>query len=462
MKFRFFAIALAFFVLSQISEAKQGSDIQTKIAIEKNLEERLHRILTEIIGTDKLIIVINAQLVSSADEEDEDEVVLPGVPLQEKLGLGLAGLELGDTAKKIKKLSAQIIVDKGLPESMLKIIKEVSAGVLGLDDERGDILTIKKMNFRKNPFSWSDIIYPPHLWGLLFTALFAVAMAAFFVFVLKTFPGSVESISQTVREAREKSASAVHGGLSSASAVNPAALFSSSEGGFARKKAESAPWREDGHFSFVTPAIADKLIFLLKKEKPENIAILLNYVPDVSAIILSGLDKKLAGDALSRLTYTRSLPGEEVIKWENELKQKLDFFVGGKEIVSDILENLSETETDEYIAFIGEGDSAFAEELKKSVFRTASLSEMSRDSLLLLYQNFNPVSFANALRSLPEDIRKKTLDKFPQGISSRLSEEIELASAPGAEKLRGERKALSRLVSRLKKDGLLKTDKTEA
>ncbi|MBA3052845.1 MAG: hypothetical protein FP827_07165 [Candidatus Omnitrophica bacterium] len=81
--------------------AQQGADIQTKIAIEKNLEERLHRILTEIIGTDKLIIVIDVQLVGSDEGKDEeDEVVLPGVPLQEKLGLGIAGLQLGDTAKK--------------------------------------------------------------------------------------------------------------------------------------------------------------------------------------------------------------------------------------------------------------------------------------------------------------------------------------------------------------------------
>jgi len=458
VKFRLFAAALAFFILARFLPAKQGSDIQTKIAIEKNLEERLHRILTEIIGTDKLIIVINAQLVGSSDgEDDEEEVVLPGVPLQEKLGLGLAGLELGDTAKKIKKLSAQIIIDEGLPESMIKIIKEVSASVLGLDDERGDILTIKKMNFRKNPFSWSDIIYPPHLWGLLFTALFAAGMAAFFVFVLRTFPGSAESVSAAVREAGEKNDSSPrerfssrHGGLSAATA-NSAIIDSVLPGGGVREK-------EGGHFSFVTPAIADKLLFLLKTEKPENIAVLLNYAPDVSGVILSGLDKKLAGEALAQLTGTRSLPAEDVTKWENELKQKLDFFVGGKEIVSDILENLSDDETDEYISFIGESNSVFAEELKKSVFKARQLSQMPPENLLAIYQHFNPVSFANVLRALPEDTRKKVLDKFPQGISSRLNEEIELASAPGADKLLAERKALSRLVSKLKKDGLLKTE----
>ncbi|PKN00263.1 MAG: hypothetical protein CVU78_01885 [Elusimicrobia bacterium HGW-Elusimicrobia-2] len=454
MRLRFLPAFLAFFLPAHLLAAQQGADIQTKIAIEKNLEERLHRILIEIIGTDKLIIVIDVQLVGSGDGNDEeDEVVLPGVPLQEKLGLGIAGLQLGDTAKKIKKLSAQIIVDNNLPESMVKVIKEVSSGVLGMDAERGDILSIERINFRKNPFSWSDIIYPPHLWGLLFTAFLGAGLAAFFIFVTKTFPGSAEAVSQAVRDSGEKNAGPA-GGFSSAVTAS-ASLSPDSRG-------RGISSEEKGHFSFLTPDIADKLIFLLKKEKPENIALVLNYAPGLSGAILSGLDRKLAGEALARLTDTRSLPGEEVSRWENELRQKLDFFVGGKEIVSDILENLSDEEMDEYIAFIGEKDRAFSEELRKSVFRPSHLAEMRAENLLLVYQHFNPVSFADVLRILPEDIRKKALGKFPEGISSRLNEEIELGAGSGKEKLLAEKKALSRLVSRLRRDGLLKTDSTEA
>lgn len=216
------------------------------------------------------------------------------MPLQEKLGLGIAGLQLGDTAKKIKKLSAQIIVDNSLPESMVKVIKEVSSGVLGMDAERGDILS-------------------------------AAGLAAFFMFVMKTFPGSADAVSQAVRDSVEKNAAGPGGGgfssaLTAASALSP---------DFRGRGISS---EEKGHFSFLTPDIADKLIFLLKKEKPENIALVLNYAPGLSGAILSGLDRKLSGDALTRLTDTRSLPGEEVSRWENELRQKLDFFVGGGDI----------------------------------------------------------------------------------------------------------------------------------
>lgn len=207
MKIRTLGALLCFFILLIPGSvfAKGGTDIETKIAIEKNLEERLRRILTEIAGTDKIIIVINVQLVSISEEEDEEEeVVLPGVPLQKKLGLGLASLDLGDTAKNIKKLTAQIIVDEGLPESVIRIIREVATSVLGLESSRGDSLTIKKMNFRKNPFKWADIIYPPHLWGLLFTVLAVILIAVFFVFGSSVFPHAAEIISETLQNALKK------------------------------------------------------------------------------------------------------------------------------------------------------------------------------------------------------------------------------------------------------------------
>ena len=42
---------LIFLMVSPVRSAKKGTGIETKIAIEKNLEERLKRILTEIQRT---------------------------------------------------------------------------------------------------------------------------------------------------------------------------------------------------------------------------------------------------------------------------------------------------------------------------------------------------------------------------------------------------------------------------
>jgi len=428
--------------------AKKGADIETKIAIEKNLEERLRRILTEIAGTDKIIIVINVQLVSSSAEEDEEEeVVLPGVPLQEKLGLGLASLDLGDTAKNIKKLTAQVIVDESLPESVLRIIREVSTSVLGLETSRGDSLVIKKMNFRKNPFKWADIIYPPHLWGLLFSVLAVALIAVFFVFGSRVFPRAAEVISETLQNALKKSETAAPGYLSAGAETGALAAPGRTPDGGTEKESEK-------HFSFVKEEDMDKLLFLLKKEKPENVAVLINYAPHIADKVLSGLAPELSRETLSKLTHTRSLPPEEVLKWEEHLRQKLDFMVGGKEVVKEILEGMSDEEMDNYMDFIAKSDSAFADELRETVFRVKSLADMSTENILLLYQNFNPVSFADVLRELPESARNSVLEKLPGGIATRLKEEIELGSSPGPDRLRDEKKALARIADKLRKDGL--------
>ncbi|MFH1352810.1 MAG: FliG C-terminal domain-containing protein [bacterium] len=454
MRIRILAALFCFFliVLPGNAFAKQGSDIETKIAIEKNLEERLRRILTEITGTDKLIIVINVQLISSSSEDEEEPaVVLPGVPLQEKLGLGLASLDLGDTAKNIKKLTAQIIVDNGLPESMVNIIREVSTSVLGLEAARGDALIIKKMNFRENPFKWSDIIYPPHLWGLLFSGLSVILIAVLFVFGTRVFPRAAGIISETLESSLKKSETAP-AFSSPVSASAPAA--GGGAGGGEREGVKK-------HFSFVNEENTDKLLFLLKKEKPENIAVLINYAPQVADKILSGLEPSQAREALLKLAQTRTLPPDEVLKWEEHLRQKMDFMVGGKEVVKEILEGLGDEEMDSYLDFIAQSDSLFADELRSAVFRAGSLADMASEDILLLSRSFTPAAFANVLRTLDESVRNGILEKLPEGIATRLKEEIELGASPGPVRLREDKKALARVADKLRKDGLLVTPQAD-
>jgi len=438
---------LFFLMVSPARSAKKGTGIETKIAIEKNLEERLKRILTEIIGTDKLIIVINVQLVSSEAEDEEEDALLPGVPMPDAQALGLASLDLGDTAKNIKSITAQIMVDKSLPESMMKIIEEVSTSILGLKSERGDTLNIKPINFRKNPFSWSDIIYPPHLWGLLFVGLAAALIVVFMVFGNSVFPKAAALISDTLQNALKKNEASAGGG-NIPSAIAQQALAAETAAGGSKSD-------ETTFFSFVRLENIDKLIFLLKKEKAENIAILINYAPNIADRILAGLDKDLAQEALATLTYTRSLPPADVSKWEKELKQKLDFMVGGKDVVREILEGMDDVDIDSYISFIKSGDSSFAEEIGKEVFRASSLAAMPAENILLLYQNINPVSFANVLRGLDENLRNAVLEKLPGGIATRMKEEIELGSDPGVAKMKEDKSVLADVTGRLRKAGLL-------
>lgn len=434
---------------AQLAAKKSSSDIETKIAIEKNLEERLRKILTEITGTDKFIIVINAQLVSAAAESEEDEVVLPGVPLQEKLGLGIASLDLGDSAKNIKKLSVQIIVDESLPESIVNIIKEVSANILGLQNERGDSLTIKKMNFRKSSFRWAEIIYPPNLWGLLFSLLAVIFIAVSLFFAASVFPGSAGALSEKIANSLKKTETQ---GFAAAplAAGGPAGAFAASA-----SPADVESGKEGKHFSFVTTENVDKLIFLLSKETPENIAVLINFAPHLAGRILSGLDPAVSKEAVSRLTYTRTLPAEEVTEWESELKTKLNFMAGGESAVMDILENMDEKDADSYIDFIKEGDSEFADAISGKLFRLSSLPAMKAEDIVLIFQNFSPSAFADVVRTLSEKERGGILSKLPEGIATRIKEEIELTTPPGEEKIKEEKTLLRRIVGRLKKDGLL-------
>ena len=443
-------LSLAVFFLNffpTIVSAKKGPDIETKIAIEKNLEERLRRILTEITGTDRIIVVVNVQLISTEEnKKEEDQIVLPGVPLQEKLGLGLASLDLGDSSTLIKKLTCQIIVEKSLPDALVKVVKSVASGVLGIEQSRGDVLTVKKMKFRKNTFVWSDILYPPHLWGVVFSVFAVLFIIGVFIFSVKIFPQSVAAISDTLRSSLKKEEVSFAGGTGSIAPVTtvPGVVSVSSER------------TEDGIFSFVNAENIDKLIFILKDETPEKIAVVLNYLKEFSGVILSAIEEDKGRKAVSMLSRAQTLPASDIEKWAKELKEKVNYLVGGKEVVGQILSGLEEEKLDSFLDAIKKIDPKSSGEIEKGIFRLSQLLRMSKDELLEVFQNFNPASFAIVLSGLEKPQQDEILGKLPEGISRRLREEIEYAGQISREKFLEEKTKLAKLVSRLRKEGRIK------
>ena len=192
---RSFAIsrAIALLLLSTCLYAQKESktSIETKIAIESSMENRLKKVLTEITGTEKIVIIVNVQLMSEKKEKvpakKEDEMFLPGVPIKETLAerkvesVMLSALG-DDTRTLIRKLSVTIILDKSVSSAVVEIVKKVSAGLLGIEPERGDELIIQQMSFQKNVFSWGSIFYPPNIYWL-----FAVLAAIGFTVTISMF-----------------------------------------------------------------------------------------------------------------------------------------------------------------------------------------------------------------------------------------------------------------------------------
>ena len=82
-----FLATLAAHVTLPASHAEVNDDYALKISLENQLERKLKQVIQEITGTDKVVIFVNAELVSARGGSDAmlekkktNALVLPGVP----------------------------------------------------------------------------------------------------------------------------------------------------------------------------------------------------------------------------------------------------------------------------------------------------------------------------------------------------------------------------------------------
>src|ERR1035437_7447591 len=105
--------------------------------------------------------------------------IMPGIPEKEKMG----EMSLSSSLTMVKKLSANIILAKSVPEEDTKLAVKLAAGLLGLPPERQDLISVEKMNFRKaHPMTAADLLAPANIWSLAWITLVALLVMFIILF----------------------------------------------------------------------------------------------------------------------------------------------------------------------------------------------------------------------------------------------------------------------------------------
>jgi hypothetical protein len=118
-------LALLLFVAAPPAAAEVNEDYALKISLENQLERKLKQVIMEITGTDRVVIFVNAELVSKGGagdrgriEKKADALVLPGVPAKKEFGAAQGSeIMLPGAAGKfsVNKIVLSIWIDKSVP-----------------------------------------------------------------------------------------------------------------------------------------------------------------------------------------------------------------------------------------------------------------------------------------------------------------------------------------------------------
>lgn len=466
MLFGSILLSLLLFVAAPPATAEVNEDYALKISLENQLERKLKQVIMEITGTDRVVIFVNAELVSKGAgdrgriEKKADALVLPGVPVKKEIGTGgsseimLPGAAGGKFS--VSKIVLSIWIDKSVPSSIVELIQDIAKNVIGFSQGRGDAINIKRVDFESKGFSWSSLFLPPNIFLLILSLLggfMLYTVGMFFLAPAKTIGPALKEIDW----------SAIRGtGGAAATTVERTTVEREilADRPMAAAAAVSGAAPEAGlPFSFVRERDLPSVAFLLKDRPAQDVAIVANYLePALATRFLEAFPKEKQIE-VAVILGKEEIGADKVPALEEQVRSKLTFVVGGEGKLLPLLDMASDEIRDRVVKTLETKDAQAAARLKS---RIKSLENIIRDlppaGIQTLVRNVNAALFAQVLKASPDDIQQKVITSLSAGAAERMKEEMNLSRPLSGTRLKRERQNLMAVVRRLINDGLVEVE----
>jgi len=445
--------------------ADMNEDFAFKISLENHLERRLKHIITEITGSDRGVVIVNADIGAVKDSSNRgtikkkkstDALILPGVPVKKEYGTGLSeSAELlfpgaGGGKYKVNKISLAIWLDSGVSESVVNLIGDLAKQVIGFTEDRGDVINIQQINFSTEKFYWSSIIYPKNLFLIVLAVIGAFFLFTATIFLkdpFKRLSPALNNLDWEHIRGTDGDNEGMRGGFGAQDLLATAAVET------AQERVEGA---EDLPFAYIDERDVASLTFILNTRSAEDIAIVANYLdPHVASRLLESLPAEKQAEVMVFLSNEKVDPAK-VQNLEKSVREQLSYVVGGERKLVSILRMASDEVRERVMKSLEGSNKDAAARLKSRVKGFEQMiTDMPAQGIQLLYRQFNPMLFAQILKSSAEPVRKKVLGSLSAGAAERLEQEIELSPALSTKRLRREKLNLMLIVNRLMDEGIL-------
>ncbi|HBU69847.1 MAG TPA: hypothetical protein DEE98_05625 [Elusimicrobia bacterium] len=453
--------------------------IDEKIALENSIGKKIEEIVVRMIGDRNIIVLVNIEHNPTIEQETrqipanpadavlpdgESNNYLPGIPMEavQTDVVTRADGTFSQTMKLpdfIKSISITLIVSDKVSDAQLAGVRDYIASMVNLNVERGDKLEIKKMFFAENKTEKMEYIKNIVITQLpWFIGLF---LLAFFIFgPLRSFMRNLVSAIEVFRiqaDTRIVSRSELgmkrKGGELSLGGEEPQGALA------AAGAVKSLPGGTPGqHFSFINDGNINSLIYLLKSEKPDMIAIVMTYVSkEYSSMVLNSLPQDLRSETLKRMAVVRQYRSEDIQVLEEQLKERVDYLLGGPQNIADLINVYEEEEREKVLSDIGREDPSIVAAIRKLLVTTDDIMKLPKEHLYEVYKLIGTRIFASALKGVKDEIRDYVMANLTEGARDMLRQEIDLI--PGdlpVSRINQAKKDIITAMKRLEEQGVIR------
>lgn len=441
---------------------------------EKEKTDDLQNLLDKVLGQGKAIGFVDVVLdretkvtVQAAKEKKNErkkkigevDYLLPGVPNpksvaqenapgESKEQSGSAEETKTEVRTVIKKILATVLHDEKVPQASLTAVKDAITVSLKIDEKRGD-----KIEFKKTKFTlgfWEEIMKP--------TTLIPLVIALFLLFFL--FGPVSGFLSSYIRTIKEKGGTEVTIDSKFEGSPNEEGKDGAGggEGGAlteAQKKEEEEMEKKYKPFEYINEENIKRLmIYLKRKGSPQIIALVISYLkPEFAQEILKVLPPEMQVKVAMDMATIRQMTQEQVMAIDMDLKEKIDFLIGGIDHLLKVLDQVDYTTSKNILEYLRSDQPELFETVRKFIFMFDDIPTFPDQAMQVLIRELKSESLAKALRNSPPEIMNKFLTNMSANAAVVLKEEMEYGKPLSPEEIEEERKKILDTIKQLETDG---------
>lgn len=473
-----FLILISLVVSSQLLFSQQPvqnpevSIIEQELKYEKEKTEYLQKeILDRILGPGKAIAIVDVDFgldtittKTFAKERKaerkrplaEVEYLLPGVPAPKAVSQGEALGESKEEAGQQEKTTVEIRValkrqivtilhDEKVPESKLEVVREAITSALRIDPKRGDRIDFKKTKFTTGFFEelLRPLVLIPLILALLLLFFLFGPLASFFRAYVKTLreKGGTEVTVDSKFESPEGEGEEGGEGGGAGGPLSAAELEALEE----EKKYKP--------FSFVNDENLKRLIYLIRKESPRIIALVVSYLkPEHVKEVLLSLDSEAQSQVAIEMATIRQMTREQVLKIDSEIKEKIDFLIGGIEHLLKVLDQVDSVTRDNILEYLQNEKPDLYERIRKFILKFEDIKNFSDQAMQVILnvpELKNSALLARALKGAPQEVVNKFFANMSTNAVQLVKEEMQYIQSLLPGQIEEERKKILDVIKRL-------------
>lgn len=476
--------------------------LEQESKFEKEKSEYLQQnILDKILGPGKAVVIVDVEMglqsrvaemgmgkKQSDKKKNEGEdgegapvaqsrVLVPGVPMpkspyQQEEDRGGSNQESGGQMQQkkvevrttIKKLLVTVLYDKKVASDKLLAVKQAIIALLKVTDSQ--------MVFTPTSFTetvWQQVLTPKWiipislaLWLLLF--LWG-PLASFFRRLNAALEDKTQKIEQTMtskEESEQEMANENEGEQDGGGGGAGSGEGELTDEQLRKMEEEEEAMKKFEPFKYVSEQNLKGLAYLLRKEEPWIVALVLSYLkPEFAKGIFSSFPPELQARVAVETATIRQTSLEQVMSIDEYVKKKIDFVLGGIDNLIQILNEADKGTRENILDYLRNEKPQLYERVREEVVLFEDLLKFPDAAIQGIVREIGTEQLARALRDAPPDYINKFFTNMSAGAAALLKESMDYGRPLSAEQVEEERKKLMDIVTKLEKENKISVRKKQ-